>query len=334
MKGLKWINFKINSFYFSLKFIRKLNLFVMKNFLYLSLSIVVLILFTSFVGKKPVYLEKSKLKNRTTFGKFVYIPSGKLFKSKQDQVSVKGFYMMEAEVNHSDYRKFLNEIKTSGDEEKMKTVAIQDEKWMEENAYKNEPFINTYSSHPAYAEYPVVNISKAAAELYCEWLTQKWKDKNEEFDLKFRLPTKSEWMYAARGGHDLTPYPWGGYYLRNAKGCFLANFKPVSESNIKFNRETKEYEVVTDSKLIRGNIFDGSSITAPVVTYFPNDYGLYNMSGNVSEFLYDGSTKGGSWGSSGYYLQIDAEDEFANLNGEASRFVGFRPMAEIQTKSK
>jgi gliding motility-associated lipoprotein GldK len=76
------------------------------------------------------------------------------------------------------------------------------------------------------------------------------------------LPTEHEWEYAARGGHDLAPYPWGGYYTRNAKGCLLANFKPG-----------------------RGNYpEDGGQYTVKADAYFPNDYGLFNMSGNVAEW--------------------------------------------------
>ena len=78
----------------------------------------------------------------------------------------------------------------------------------------------------------------------------------------YRLPLETEWEYAARGGLDLSMYPWGGPYTRNYQGCFLANFKPL-----------------------RGNyIDDGTVYTAKVGSYEPNEYGLFDMSGNVAEW--------------------------------------------------
>ncbi len=136
--------------------------------------------------------------------------------------------------------------------------------WIRDFSYSyNEPFARNYFWHSAFDDYPVVGITWKQARAFCDWRTNLWNSGGGEQNTEvFRLPTEAEWEYAARGGHDLAPYPWGGYYVRNAKGCLLANFKPG-----------------------RGNyVEDGGETTVPVTAYFPNDYGLYNMSGNVAEW--------------------------------------------------
>ena len=139
--------------------------------------------------------------------------------------------------------------------------------WMHDYAYSfNEPYTNDYYSHTAYDDYPVVGVSWKQAVAFTKWRTQEMnkflRANNQQASPDFRLPTESEWEYAARGGQDLSPYPWGGPYTRNNKGCFLANFKPL-----------------------RGNyVADGGLKTVKVASYNPNGYGLYDMSGNVAEW--------------------------------------------------
>ncbi len=138
--------------------------------------------------------------------------------------------------------------------------------WIRDFAYSyNEPFTRNYYWHPAFDDYPVVGVNWKQAKAFCHWRTKLWnsfKGADEPNTEEFRLPTEGEWEYAARGGRELAPYPWGGYYVRNAKGCLLANFKPG-----------------------RGNYpEDGGQYTVKADAYFPNDYGLYNMAGNVSEW--------------------------------------------------
>ena len=139
--------------------------------------------------------------------------------------------------------------------------------WIRDFTYSyNEPMTRNYFWHPAFDDYPTVGVTWKQAQAFCYWRTKLWnsfrKQRGEENTEDFRLPTEHEWEYAARGGHAHAPYPWGGYYVRNAKGCILANFKPG-----------------------RGNYpEDGGLYTVKADAYFPNDYGLYNMSGNVAEW--------------------------------------------------
>jgi formylglycine-generating enzyme required for sulfatase activity len=130
--------------------------------------------------------------------------------------------------------------------------------WIRDFSYSyNEPMTKRYYSHPAFGNYPVVGVNWLQATVFCEWRTRylnaflEKQKKATESD--FRLPTESEWEYAARGGRSQSMFPWGNYYLRNKKGCLLANFKPG-----------------------RGNYpEDGAFYTARAYVYWPNDFGLY-----------------------------------------------------------
>ena len=78
----------------------------------------------------------------------------------------------------------------------------------------------------------------------------------------FRLPTEGEWEYAARCGKNENKYPWSGDDLASGDGCFLGNFKPG-----------------------KGNYTeDGHLITSRVGSFAANEFGLYDMAGNVSEW--------------------------------------------------
>jgi gliding motility-associated lipoprotein GldK len=208
--------------------------------------------------------------------------------------------------------------------------------WIHDFTYSyNEPLTNMYFWHPGYDDYPVVGINWKQARAFCVWRTNLRNGylftEGESYEQNYRLPTESEWEYAARGGLDLSPYPWGGPYIRNSVGCFLANFKPL-----------------------RGNyIDDGGLTTLRADSYNPNEYGLYCMSGNVAEwtsnaydesaynFSHDNSPdytyeaknddpialkrkviRGGSWKDVSYFLQ--AGTRTYEYQDTSKCYIGFR----------
>jgi sulfatase modifying factor 1 len=218
--------------------------------------------------------------------------------------------------------------------------------WIHDYSYcYNEPYAENYFWHPAYDEYPVVGVTWGQAVAFNAWRTQimnSWRmNEGSTYIQKFRLPSEAEWEFAARGGRDLAPFPWGGPYIRNQEGCILANFKPM-----------------------RGDyVEDGAAYTAPVNAYTPNDYGLYNMAGNVAEWtntafdetVYDFAfdlapdyvyhakvddppalhrkvIRGGSWKDIGYYLQTGTRSyEYSDT---AKAYIGFRSVMSYLGRGK
>ena len=256
---------------------------------------------------------------------FQYIPSGTLLSNNKTKVSIQGFFMNETEVSNKEYNEFLKDLYLKGKLEEYELAQRKTENWRKYRTLQfGEPYVETYHEHPAYDDYPVFTISKKGAELYCEWMTKIWQKKYPEVKLNFRLPTEQEWEYAARGGHQNAPFPWGGYYYRNAKGKVLANFKRLSSLNIKWNKTTEKYEVVDVDR------YSGHTQPAPVKTFLPNDFGLFNMSGNAAEMIAskENRTKGGSYNSTAYHIQIEGEDEYEGWT-EPSPFIGFRPILEV-----
>lgn len=142
------------------------------------------------------------------------------------------------------------------------------------NAY-NEPYVRLYFSHSGYNDYPVVGVTWEQATAFCEWRTAflKMGAGTRGRDIEpYRLPTEAEWEYAARGGKSENKYPWDNNSSKDNKGCFMANFKP----------EKGNYTA------------DGNLITSRVGSYAPNNFGLYDMAGNVAEWTSTTYTESGT----------------------------------------
>jgi formylglycine-generating enzyme required for sulfatase activity len=207
--------------------------------------------------------------------------------------------------------------------------------WVNDLTYSNGKEMANYFWHPAYDNYPVVGVTWKQAKAFSVWRTQLLNNylvsEGDIYLNDFRLPTEAEWERAARGDLALQFYPWGGPYIRNAAGCFLGNFKPM-----------------------RGRYFeDGGVYTVKVYSYNPNNFGLYCMAGNVSEwcesaydessyefmddinpeFTYDAKKwepevmkrkviRGGSWKDIGHYLNVGSRSY--EYQDTAKSYIGFR----------
>ena len=226
-------------------------------------------------------------------------------------------YASATEVTNHEYQLFINFLKKNQATENLTMAQIDSAQWRREYAY-NEPYVRYYHSHPAYQDYPVVNISYEGAVLFCEWLTVQYNahPKRKFNKVLFRLPSESEWIQAAQGGNPLSTYPWKGDQIKDKKGRYHCNFIRAAE----------------DTMGVAGFNNDNADITAPVKSYERNAFGLYNLSGNVAEMLLEkGKTKGGSWLDSAEAMRIASNGRFAQFSTPSSA-IGFRVFMEVLEK--
>jgi formylglycine-generating enzyme len=241
-------------------------------------------------------------------------------------VTVASFYMDETEIANIHWLEYEFYIKKDSQEYYWRNNLPDTTVWARELAY-NDPYVNAYYRHAGFRYFPVVGVNWRQAVNYCRWRTAVVNMKlaqdagalgastggggAEDDDFSgggaggslagsvgkvsllqqgiaipgYRLPTEAEWEYAAQaliGTQYLDEnqthrrlYPWDGHALRNpygkSMGYFLANFK----------RGRGDYAGIA------GKLNDGAMITTYVYDYPPNNFGLYNMAGNVNEWVQD-----------------------------------------------
>ena len=270
--------------------------------------------------KKEMIKAFSKLDSR----KYSYLPTG-TFEYEDKTISLQSFIIQKTEVSNLEYRTFLFDLLILGNKEGFLKAKPDQNQWLNLPGGQNNKMKEFYFSHNSYDNFPVVNISREGAEMYCKWLSNAvynyntsknpnyYSNGNKYCDI--RLPLKVEWVYAASSAGKKIIYPWGDS-LKNENGIFMANYKRSFEDNE------------------NGTLYITDDILAPSKSYLPSEFGLYCMSGNVSEMVYNEidkdnhkfinpGTAGGNWMSTEEEIKILSEDKF---KGEVnpSPMIGFR----------
>lgn len=253
----------------------------------------------------------------------------KFFKTLHDLgfIPVEGEFLFidQTEVSNIHYKEFLAWLKKYSDSATYDMMLPDTACWR----YFCEPYVNYYFQHPAYADYPVVGINFNQAQAYCKWRADRIMDvlrlNNSEIEaIEVRLPSEAEWKKAARGTlPDCAKFPWEEDGIRRQtgkkrdRGLVLANMR-------------RGGRYVTS---LASRVCDGGMITAPVGSYWPNTINLYNIAGNVSEWVEEHKAMGSSW--NGFPQQASLEYSPPVISNTTSlATLGFRCVLEIVSLKK
>lgn len=305
----------------------------MKRTLLSSILISTLILFSNSLLslKKEKKITTLKEMKKVLHAGYSFIPSGNtIFNS--DTVSVQGFFMLKGEVTNLNYREYLSSLKTTGKLEEYKKALPDTSLWTTSTIY-NKKYTEYYFNHPAYNDYPVVNITREQAEAFCVWLSEIWRKNTGNQSLVFRLPKRIEYLRAANGTALRRPFAWDGPFIRKPDGRYLCNHLALGNTNITRDPETKEFKVIPEFDALFASYYqlsEFSDILAPSKSFFPNEFDLYNLNGNASEMVEEKDiVVGGDWNSPGYDVRNESTQKYAG----ASPLISFRPvMTFVESK--
>ncbi len=270
---------------------------------------------------------------------YVYIPTG---------TNQYAFWITESAITNKQYRTYLEAVG-------LLTTTVQDS--MSKKGLWISDYLDYYNE-PIFNDFPVVGLTKVEMINYAKWLSAKISKENPPWLYEFRLPTVNEWQYAAKGGRNNNIFPWGGPWDTNSHGCYLLWAFTPKQQTILFGENTSRKDFYTREDIpdsLMKSMYDKVLLSTknltktkrkylgkclpmiglPVIAdaYFPNDYGLYNMSGNVAQMTHEGEVVGGSFRLSSDYAKIKDAKKYPFDQAQPQCDIGFRLVCSYQKKN-
>ncbi len=236
------------------------------------------------------------------------------------------FLMSTSEITNLDYLEFLHDIKKIQGKEAFDNMMPDTALWINFPRF-GQTLVEVYHDHPAYHDFPAVNIKHEQAVAYCEWLegvlsTNEWI---KGYQVEVKLPSVQEWTYAATGADSANYLPWPGEELQY-RGMTRAYYNRISQFDIL--RDANDSLQIAESSFYYPYPSSSNTFLGDVHDLETGFWGLAHMAGNASEFVAErGIKKGGSWQDPAYYLMNKVSQTYEGSGASIS--TGFRVLVKL-----
>jgi formylglycine-generating enzyme required for sulfatase activity len=214
-------------------------------------------------------------------------------------VTVSNFSMAKYETTVEEFAHFVAETNYKTDAEKLGTSRFYNfssGKWQDTTGVNWRYGADLARLSAVNYNHPVVHVSNNDAVAYCEWLTKKT-------GRTYRLPTEAEWEYASGNGLKHTKYSWGSSPTEGVNG------------NVSDETGAAQFNWAKNMTNIFLGYTDSYAYTAPVGKFKANDFGLYDMTGNVLEWCAD-------WYGADYYANSSSSNPVGTSTGSSRVYRG------------